>query len=84
VSGWVGEMKGRMRVNPTEKSNYGRPWFVVFRMHVSRAASVPGTSGGQQLCAGAVPAAVLGLTGEKTETCSLRLEVACAGLEVSP
>lgn len=75
MSGWVGEMKGRMRVNPTEKGNYGRPWFVVFRMHVSRAASVPGTSGGQQLCAGAVPAAVLDLTGARPDKCCRWVEL---------
>ena len=33
----VKEMKGRVRADPTEKGKYGRPWFVVFRMHLSRA-----------------------------------------------
>ena len=50
LTGWRREMKGRMRNNPTEKDNYGRPWFVVFRMHVSSPTSLPSTSGGQHSC----------------------------------
>lgn len=29
------EMKGRVRVNPIEKSKHGRLWFVVFRMNLA-------------------------------------------------
>ena len=74
MSGWVGEMKGRMRVNPTEKGKYGRPWFVVFRsMLVGQPVCLAHQAGSSR--AGAIPAAVLDLTGARPEKCCRWVEL---------